>query len=77
MPHHGSANSTSGDLLAQINPKISVISCGRNNPYGHPHKETLDRLNKAGSLIMSTTEYGRIMVNVEKSRVEGYLKAED
>ena len=77
VPHHGSANGTSGELLAQINPKISVISCGRNNPYGHPHKETLDRLNKAGSLIMSTTEYGRIMVNVEKSRVEGYLKAED
>lgn len=46
--HHGSKRSTSSLFLEKIKPAEAIISCGRNNRYGHPHKETIDRLNQAG-----------------------------
>jgi competence protein ComEC len=42
--HHGSRGSSSEKFLRQVSPKIGVISCGRENRFGHPHKETLRRL---------------------------------
>lgn len=42
--HHGSRTSSSWEFLAQIQPKIALISAGRNNSYGHPHPETLAKL---------------------------------
>jgi competence protein ComEC len=44
MGHHGSKTSSSWDFLAQVQPKMAFISAGRNNSYGHPHQETLDKL---------------------------------
>ncbi|MBQ7875523.1 MAG: MBL fold metallo-hydrolase [Oscillospiraceae bacterium] len=46
--HHGSSTSTCGEFLAAANPKFAAISCGYNNDYGHPHKETLAALNERG-----------------------------
>jgi len=46
VAHHGSKTSTSEDFLRVVQPKIAVISVGRNNRYGHPTEETLARLNK-------------------------------
>ncbi|MDR2581377.1 MAG: MBL fold metallo-hydrolase [Fibromonadaceae bacterium] len=42
--HHGSRTSSSWDFLAQIQPKMALISAGRNNSYGHPHQETMAKL---------------------------------
>jgi len=42
--HHGSKTSSSWDFLAQVQPKMTFISAGRNNSYGHPHPETLAKL---------------------------------
>lgn len=42
--HHGSKNSTSLEFLKEVNPEIAVISVGRNNQYGHPSPEVLERL---------------------------------
>ncbi|WP_238904274.1 ComEC/Rec2 family competence protein [Clostridium sp. YIM B02506] len=42
--HHGSSTSTSKDFLKAVNPSIAIISCGKNNKYGHPHKETIKAL---------------------------------
>ncbi len=42
--HHGSSSSTSPKFLKAISPKYAVISCGKDNSYSHPHKETLDIL---------------------------------
>lgn len=47
VPHHGSRTSASGTFLEKVSPDIAVISAGRMNPFGHPHKETLDMLQKA------------------------------
>ena len=48
--HHGSESSTSKKFLKAVNPKYAIISCGEDNDYGHPHKETLDVLNKQSGL---------------------------
>lgn len=44
VPHHGSKKSTCKMFLDAVSPEIAVISVGRNNPFGHPHKDTLDVL---------------------------------
>ena len=44
--HHGSSTSSSEKFLNKVSPKYAVISCGVNNEYGHPHKETLEKLKK-------------------------------
>ena len=42
--HHGSRNSTSESFLQKASPSAALISAGRDNRYGHPHQETVDRL---------------------------------
>ncbi len=77
VAHHGSKYSTKEEFLNIVNPEISIISSGKDNSYGHPHKELLERLENVGSKIMSTTEYGGITVEVEeggKVRVDGYVR---
>lgn len=44
--HHGSNSSSSEDFIKAIAPKYAVICCGKDNKYGHPHKETVNTLNK-------------------------------
>ena len=48
VAHHGSKTSSSAKFLNQIMPKIAVIQVGKDNSYGHPHNETLKRLEKLG-----------------------------
>lgn len=60
--HHGSKNASGEKLLEKIKPKIAVISAGKNNRYGHPHKETLDRFYKYGSRIYQTKEEGAVVL---------------
>ena len=64
--HHGSSTSSSQKFLDQIQPSLIVISCGKNNDYGHPHKETMDRYNKLGATIYRTDESGDILITQTK-----------
>lgn len=76
VAHHGSKNSTSEEFLKAANPKIAIISCGKGNRYGHPHEETLERLEKVDVPWFCTKDYGAITVTVDdKSRVQvrGYI----
>lgn len=61
VAHHGSRFSSSLEFLQEVQPGISVISCGENNVYGHPHEETLERLGKVGSEVLITYERGAII----------------
>lgn len=61
VSHHGSYTSSSEEFLKEITPDISVISCGYKNSYGHPHKSTLDTLNKHNSLIFRTDKNGDLI----------------
>lgn len=58
--HHGSRTSSGEEFIRAVSPAISIISAGKGNSYGHPHKEVLDILTKEGSKILGTYEDGRI-----------------
>ena len=58
--HHGSNTSTGYRFLNAVNPKYGVISVGKGNDYGHPHKEPLSLLRQAGVTILRTDELGAI-----------------
>ena len=64
VAHHGSKYSTSERFLEALDADVAVISCGLNNWYGHPHEETLQRLKKDGSVILTTPHHGAITVKV-------------
>ena len=71
VAHHGSKNSTSEEFLKAANPMLAIISCGEGNRYGHPHEETLERLEKADVPWFCTKDYGAITVTVDgKSHVK-------
>lgn len=59
--HHGSRSSTSEEWLAAVSPSTVVISAGKDNSYGHPHIEVLNRVRTAGADLVSTIEEGTIV----------------
>ena len=67
VAHHGSKNSTKEEFLRQCSPAVAVISCGEHNTYGHPHKETLERLNDMGTAIYRTDCSGAVQITVSGS----------
>lgn len=76
VAHHGSKNSTSEEFLKAANPTLAIISCGEGNRYGHPHEETLERLEKADVPWFCTKDYGAITVTVDgesRLKVRGYM----
>ena len=60
--HHGSKTSTSDRLIAQARPKIAIISCGKNNRYGHPTDRVLALLENSGIIIRRTDFEGAICI---------------
>ena len=66
--HHGSSSSSSQYFLNQIQPSIVVISCEKGNDYGHPHKETLEKLKKLKATIYRTDKQGNILLIQEKKK---------
>ena len=70
--HHGSHYSSSIGFLEQVRPRLTVISCGRGNRYGHPHQETLERLQAIGSAVVRTDELGCIKVVFDAEGIKCY-----
>lgn len=66
--HHGSHSSTTDEFLAAVDPDYAVISCGKDNDYGHPHTEVTDRLQKAGITIRITKDEGTIVYMTDGSQ---------
>jgi competence protein ComEC len=62
VPHHGSKNGMSSELLDKIKPEVAVISAGEGNRYGHPARESLDLLSKAKTKIYRTDINGEIEI---------------
>lgn len=59
--HHGANSSTGFELLSATRPKTAIISVGKNNLYGHPAKDVLERLEKIGCKILRTDQHGTII----------------
>lgn len=69
VAHHGSKNSTGERFLEEVRPKIAVISAGKQNRYGHPHGETLERLRKIRCEIYNTQESGAVTIKTDGESV--------
>lgn len=70
--HHGSRTSTSNDFVTAVNPKYAIISAGRDNRYGHPHKEVIETLQNFQAKILGTYELGTILIKSDgKSIIVG------
>lgn len=66
--HHGSRTSTTTELLEELRPDVALISAGKNNTYGHPSPEVLERLEGYGITILRTDLEGNITVEAERKR---------
>jgi len=64
--HHGSRTSTGSALLRATLPEVALISAGRDNGFGHPHAEVLDRLAAHGVRVLRTDRDGTIVVRVDR-----------
>ena len=62
VAHHGSRNSTTDEFVTAATPKIAVISCGRRNPFGHPHPSVVKRLNSSGIRVYTTQNNGDVRI---------------
>ncbi len=65
VAHHGSRSSSSSGFLSRLRPRVSLISAGRKNAFGHPAPATLHRLRRAGSLPLSTGQWGSLRVTTD------------
>lgn len=63
--HHGSSTSSGEELLSVVRPQAVAISCGLDNEYGHPHEETLRRLEEIGAAVYRTDTMGTITFTYE------------
>lgn len=75
--HHGSHSSTTQAFLDKVNPKYAVISCEKGNDYGHPHKETLTKLNAKNINIFRTDLNGTIIATSNGKEISFNVKPVD
>ena len=69
VAHHGSGASSCREFLEDLSPEHALISCGRNNDYGHPHAAVLERLEAVGARIWRTDEQGSIVVRIREGQI--------
>lgn len=67
VSHHGSRTSSSPEFLSAVRPAHSVVSVAEPSPYGHPHPEVIDRLEKSGSIIWRTSSCGAVTFSTDGS----------
>lgn len=67
VAHHGSRNSSTVEFLEKTSARIAVISAGEGNRYGHPHKETLQRLDDKITYV--TFDVGQISLKINNKKV--------
>jgi competence protein ComEC len=65
VPHHGSKTSTTDAFLATLHPAFAAISVGRDNSFGHPSPEVVERLEAAGVRVYRTDRDGAITATTD------------
>jgi competence protein ComEC len=78
VAHHGSKTSSTLEFLTRVRPAHMVISVASPSPYGHPHPEVIERLNRFDARIWRTSECGAITISTDGQdlRVETFVKCE-
>jgi len=69
IPHHGSLTSSAPEFVGAIHPTIGVVSAGRNNHFGHPVPEVLERYRATGAEVFRTDRDGAVMVDTDGASV--------
>lgn len=77
LGHHGSHSSTSEEFLKAVDPSIAIVSCAKDNKYGHPHKETMSNLKKAGVTVYETFRDGDITISSNGKKLDVKLHSEN
>ena len=77
LGHHGSHSATSEEFVKAVNPSIAVVSCAKDNKYGHPHKETMSNLKKAGITVYETFRDGDITISSNGKKLDVKLHSEN
>jgi len=70
LGHHGSRTSSSLLYAEAVSPEYAVVSAGKDNSYGHPHKEVLKIMEEIGAQIVSTAELGTILFETDGEKVK-------
>ena len=70
VAHHGSKTSSNPEMLSKLKPKISIISCGADNNFGHPSDNIVSRLSNFSDYIFRTDLYGDIKLIIKKDTIE-------
>jgi competence protein ComEC len=73
--HHGSRSSTGQTFLDRVNPKYAVVSVGKDNSYGHPTQEVMNRLNAKSIPVYRTDESGTVVATSDGSNVSFNVNA--
>ena len=68
--HHGSSSSSSEAFLEAVKPDAAVISCGKDNDYGHPHDSVLKRFEKRGIKVYRTDLNGTVILRSDGKNIE-------
>ena len=70
--HHGSSTSNTLTFLQAIRPRYVVVSCGKDNSYGHPNKEALQNYAMVGAQVFRTDENGSVVIAATETGLECY-----
>ena len=69
LGHHGSSSSSSPDFLDAVSPTFAVISCGKDNDYGHPAEKTLEELKSRDIKVFRTDLQGSIIATTDGEQI--------
>ena len=76
VAHHGSNTSTSSAFLSAVNPIYAINSVGADNSYGHPHQETLQKLDQIGTQVFTTMNSGTVLFETDGTAMVYYTQKE-
>jgi competence protein ComEC len=65
VAHHGSKTASTSTFLDAVRPKVAIVSAGAGNPYGHPARSTIDRLEATGADVFRTDTNGSVEVTID------------
>jgi competence protein ComEC len=72
--HHGSKYGSGVEFLEAVSPKLVIISVGAKNNYGHPHGDTLRRLDAVGAKVFRTDQMGTVSLVSDGKKIEIYTE---